>query len=147
MLSDVGWNSYVPVTIIWYSIRKYYDRSRPCWSLDWNLNLIVKENTDNMQVVAPRVGAWIETALSSPPAASCRSHPCACAVSEESATRCARGCSTTFCRGGNIFVNRLIAIYIIFRCPAVSDFKGLTGMAWKDNMQHIRNLTEVFLPR
>ena len=73
--------------------------------------------------------------------------PCTCAVSEESATRCARGCSTTFCRGGNIFVNRLMAIYIIFRCPAVSDFKGLTGMAWKDNMQHIRNLTEVFLPR
>ncbi len=38
-------------------------------------------------------------------------------------------------------------LYIIFRCPAVSDFKRLTGMACKDNMQHIRNLAEVFLPR
>lgn len=26
-------------------------------------------------MVAPHVGAWIETALSSPPAASCRSYP------------------------------------------------------------------------
>ena len=38
------------------------------------------------------------------------------------------------------------AVAVLLR-PAVSDFKGLTGMAWKDNMQHIRNLTEVFLPR
>lgn len=45
------------------SFKEYYDRSRPCMSLDWNQ--IVKEYTDSMQAVVPHVCAWIETVRAS----------------------------------------------------------------------------------